>query len=162
MVALGGFAVARTLNAATAVLGRREPDPRIPAIAAFALALVYALLAGFSIPTQRSLVMIAIALVNRLRALPLVTAESLLWTASLLLTVSPEASLTASFWLSFGALALLLLLDWMRRRDDVRYRWLGVHGVLALLLAPCLRSPSRACPCCHRSPTRLRSRSSPS
>lgn len=138
MVALGGFAVARVLNAALAVVLRREPVPHVPAIAAFALAGGYALLAGFSIPTQRSLAMIALALVNRWRARPLVTAESLLWTACLLLTASPEASLTASFWLSFGALALLLLLDWMRRRNDARYRWLGVHAVLALLLAPLL------------------------
>lgn len=138
MVALGVFAVARFATAAAAVAGRGIPDPRIPLACALLGAGGYALLAGFAVPTQRTLVMIAVALWNRLQGRPLVTWDSLAGTAAALLTVTPTAGLTLSFWLSFGALALLLLLGWLRQRPGWRYAWVDVHVGLAVLLSPLL------------------------
>lgn len=69
----------------------------------------YAALAGFSLPTQRSLVMLLVAgiLVVSRRRWPRGGALSLALLA--VLALDPAASLTASFWLSFVAVGLLLI-----------------------------------------------------
>src|SRR5690606_5013474 len=82
---------------------------RLPAVATGMLAgIAYALLAGFTLPTQRALVMLlvpALALLARRRIRPwhgfgVALAAVLLW--------DPFAPLSAGFWLSFGAVAVLL------------------------------------------------------
>ncbi|HUF73116.1 MAG TPA: DNA internalization-related competence protein ComEC/Rec2 [Gammaproteobacteria bacterium] len=72
-------------------------------------AAVYAALAGFTLPTRRALIMLlAVQLfVIARRRWPLGGTLSL--ALILILLVDPLASLTASFWLSFGAVALILL-----------------------------------------------------
>lgn len=70
--------------------------------------LVYALLAGLSVPTQRALVMALVASVVYLRG-----RLSGYWTAWLIalvgvLLVDPFAPLDGGFWLSFGAVACLI------------------------------------------------------
>ncbi len=72
-------------------------------------ATAYAALAGFALPTQRSLVMLLVAgiLVVARRRWPLSGALSLALLG--VLALDPAASLTASFWLSFVAVALLLI-----------------------------------------------------
>ena len=138
MISVGAFIIVRWLNAAFSLLLRRDPDPRITAVCAFGIAAVYALVAGFTVPTQRTLLMIAIALWNKLQAQPLFSLESLLLAAAVLLFATPAASLTLSFWLSFGAVGLLMVLDLMRSSAGWRQRWVDVHFVVALLFAPML------------------------
>jgi len=72
-------------------------------------ATAYAALAGFALPAQRSLVMLLVAgiLIVARRRWPLSGALSLAVLA--VLALDPAASLTASFWLSFIAVALLLI-----------------------------------------------------
>ncbi len=88
-------------------LVRRVPA-RIPAAAAAALAAVgYAALAGFAMATERSLVMLvlplfAVAMRRRIRV-----ADALALAAIAVILISPLALITASFWLSFGAVAAL-------------------------------------------------------
>jgi competence protein ComEC len=69
---------------------------------------VYAALAGFTLPTQRALIMLVVVqwLVIARRRRPLAGGLSL--ALILILLLDPLASLTASFWLSFGAVALIL------------------------------------------------------
>ncbi|WP_227500240.1 DNA internalization-related competence protein ComEC/Rec2 [Marinobacter nanhaiticus] len=72
--------------------------------------LCYALLAGFTVPTQRALVMAAVAAAVYLRS-----RLSGYWTAWLValgcvLALDPFAPLDGGFWLSFGAVACLILL----------------------------------------------------
>ncbi len=78
-------------------------------IGALAGALAYSALAGFSIPTTRALVMTAavIVLTSLRRTIPApvvltVALFAILW-------IAPFAMLSAGFWLSFGAVAVLLL-----------------------------------------------------
>jgi competence protein ComEC len=68
----------------------------------------YAALAGFTLPTQRALVMLLVvqALVIARRRWPL--GSGLALAAILVVCHDPLATLTASFWLSFGAVMLLL------------------------------------------------------
>jgi competence protein ComEC len=73
-------------------------------------AFVYTALAGFAVPTQRALVMVLVALAivasRRLTGSFNGIAAALL----IVLAVDPLATLTVSFWLSFVAVGLLLLL----------------------------------------------------
>jgi len=86
----------------------RLPARRAAAVAGLAAAAAYALLAGLGIPTQRSLIMLAVVaaamLLGRQTAASRVIALALLC----VLVVDPWAVLSAGFWLSFGAVAVIL------------------------------------------------------
>ncbi|MGB1271667.1 MAG: DNA internalization-related competence protein ComEC/Rec2, partial [Endozoicomonas sp.] len=84
------------------------PLPLLGGALALSLAMLYALLAGFSIPVQRALVMLVVALSG-----PLVGIKSssfTLWAAALatVLAIEPLAVTSQGFWYSFMAVAALL------------------------------------------------------
>jgi competence protein ComEC len=84
---------------------RRDAAALVGTVAAFG----YSLLAGWSVPTQRTMIMIAlvaIALLLRRRVGP---ADALAVGALAVLVLDPLAPLAAGFWLSFGAVAAILL-----------------------------------------------------
>ncbi|MGH8597600.1 MAG: DNA internalization-related competence protein ComEC/Rec2, partial [Gammaproteobacteria bacterium] len=62
--------------------------------------------------------------------------DSLLLAAAILLTRSPTAGLTLSFWLSFCSLALLMYVGWTRPRHTKWWQWLSGHWWMSVLLAP--------------------------
>lgn len=80
------------------------------------LALAYALVAGFTVPTRRALVMVAIAgwlaVYGRLRS----AWQGWLLALGLVLVADPFSPLDQGFWLSFGAVAVLLLVFARRLR----------------------------------------------
>lgn len=86
-------------------------DIEVAAITAAVAAFAYAALGGFSLPTQRALLMCVFALIvvasrryaNRLDGLAIAL--------SAVLVIDPLASLTASFWMSFAAAAVLLVVS---------------------------------------------------
>ncbi len=84
------------------------PAAKAGALAGLMAATGYAMLAGFSVPTQRALVMVAVVMLamilqRRTRA------SSLLALALLLvLIIDPMAVLAPGFWLSFAAVAIIL------------------------------------------------------
>jgi len=85
--------------------------PRAAALMAMAAALAYALLAGFQVPAQRALVMIwawAVSILLTGRARPWPVFGLALW---LVLLLEPLSVLSAGFWLSFTAVALILYLS---------------------------------------------------
>jgi competence protein ComEC len=91
--------------------GRWWASPRAGALAAMLVALAYALLSGFQVPAQRALVMVwlwMLALLVSGRVQPWNLFGQALW---LILLIDPLAVLTAGFWLSFGAVALILFLS---------------------------------------------------
>jgi len=65
----------------------------------------YALLAGFSVPSQRTALMIAVAGAARLRARHLPPSHSLALALIAVLLLDPSASIQPGFWLSFGTVA---------------------------------------------------------
>lgn len=85
------------------------PAQHWAALAAMLAALAYSLLAGFSLPTQRALIMITVLMGSRLAGLAIAPADSLLIAATLVLLRDPLAVTQAGFWLSFGAVASLFL-----------------------------------------------------
>jgi len=84
---------------------RRESFAALTGVAA---ASGYALLAGFSIPTQRTLVMLLTWHLLRALARPTDIAGTLAMALIAVLLLDPLAPLDAGFWLSFVAVAVLL------------------------------------------------------
>jgi competence protein ComEC len=83
---------------------------RKPAMACgFAIAALYSLLAGFSVPTERTLIMLAVVLLACWRERHLPPLHILLAALLAVLVWSPQAVHAAGFWLSFGAVAILML-----------------------------------------------------
>ncbi len=120
-------------------LGTRLPAQQAGAWAAVAAALGYSALAGFSVPTQRSLLMGAVVLgavlLRRVQRPSLVLAVALL----AVLLADPMAVLAVDFWLSFGAVAVILLAAAGRGLGDWRHRlgtWARVQLAITFALAP--------------------------
>ncbi len=72
-------------------------------------AVAYAWLAGFGIPVQRALLMLLVLVLSQWTMRFASAWERLLWALALVLLLDPLAPLSNGFWLSFFALALILL-----------------------------------------------------
>ncbi len=107
LIALFVFWLTRLLWASLPSLVLRLPAPRIAACAAIVAALAYALLAGWSIPTQRAFIMVSIAASAHLFARQLSFSHLLSLALLGVLLWDPFAPLSAGFWLSFSAVAIL-------------------------------------------------------
>lgn len=111
--------------------------PSCAAIGAILAALGYAALAGFSIPTQRALVMVVVTMLGILTRRNIPITVSLAWALIVVLLLDPFAVLSPGFWLSFGAVAVIL---WgMSARLSVRnvwWKWGRVHWVVTLGIVP--------------------------
>ncbi|AAN55825.2 DNA internalization-related competance protein ComEC/Rec2 family [Shewanella oneidensis MR-1] len=71
-------------------------------------ALFYSYLAGFAVPTQRALVMILLIMLLSLLRRYSSAWDRLLFALFVVLLIDPLACLSAGFWLSFSALAIIL------------------------------------------------------
>jgi competence protein ComEC len=85
-------------------------DLECAAVASVLATAYYAALTGFAVPAQRSLVMIAVALAALASRRRIGAAQILAATLVAVLVFDPFAPLSASFWLSFVAVAVLLAL----------------------------------------------------
>lgn len=103
-----GALLAGGLSRLWPAMTRRLPRPMLMAWTALACALVYAAAAGFSLPTQRAVLMIAAALLARLARRPVVAANSFALALLAVLLVDPLAVLSPGFWLSFLGVGWLL------------------------------------------------------
>lgn len=108
---------------------------------AFVGALAYGWLAGFQVPVRRACLMLGLVLLWRWRYRPLMIGWPLLVALVLVLLIEPLASLQAGFWLSFGAVGVLLLIfagrlgRWRWWHAWSRAQWLIAIGLLPMLLA---------------------------
>jgi competence protein ComEC len=90
-------------------LGLRLPRPQAQAVAALLAAGVYTALAGFGLPTVRTLLMIAVVALARGSRRGSSGAQSLALAMIAILLFDPLAVLAAGFWLSFVGVAFLML-----------------------------------------------------
>ncbi|WP_417779783.1 DNA internalization-related competence protein ComEC/Rec2 [Stutzerimonas xanthomarina] len=139
--------LAGLLYGLVALLARWGLWPRgvawLPCACSLALvgALAYGWLAGFEVPVQRALVMVALVLLWRLRYRHLGVWLPLLIALDAVLLLDPLVGLQSGFWLSFLAVALLALvfrgrlgsLSWWRTLG--RAQWSMALGLLPILLA---------------------------
>jgi competence protein ComEC len=117
----------------------RLPAQRAGAVLGLLGALIYAALAGFSLPTQRALVMVTVALGGVILAQPVRPLRSLLLALFLVVLFDPPAPLTVGFWLSFGAVGLILLVLGGRLENPAKWRrLLRVQAAVSLGLMPLL------------------------
>ena len=121
---------------------RRLPPPcaRLPARHAAALmalpfAFGYALLAGFSLPTQRALVMLTCFVFGSLQRRSLSLAQSLSASLLAVLLWDPFSPLSVSFWLSFAAVAFIVLFLSAHAGGAHWGRWPKLQIYLSLAMA---------------------------
>ena len=113
------------------------PAMETAAIAGFCAALFYAALAGFAIPTQRALIMVATVMIAVLIRRPVAPSYVLAFSLLLVLIWDPFAVLSAGFWLSFSAVAIILF-TCQNRFPTPRWQWLKIHTLIAFGLTPLL------------------------
>jgi competence protein ComEC len=89
-------------------LGRRLPRAHAAALAALGGALAYAAIAGFALPTVRTVLMIAVVVAARLLRRAQRAVDALALAAIAVLIVDPLSVLAPGFWLSFAGVAWLL------------------------------------------------------
>ena len=80
---------------------------RLILLVSFIAALIYAALAGFTIPTQRALIMLAVVYLGLFLYRQLTVVQSLSLALLLVLIISPTSVLSVGFWLSFLAVAAI-------------------------------------------------------
>jgi competence protein ComEC len=122
-------------------LALRLPAQKAAAVAGFLAALVYCLLAGFAVPAQRTLYMLAVVAVALWTGRTTVVSRVLALALLLVLLLDPWAVLSAGFWLSFGAVGLLFYIGAGRLREGHwlaawgRAQWAVTIGMIPALLA---------------------------
>ena len=108
LVAGFGFFAARRVWHLSAGVFPGTPAVIPGAIVGFGLACIYAGLAGFTVPTQRALVMVGVvmaALLLRRRVSP---STALALALGVVIILDPASLLSVGFWLSFSAVAVIL------------------------------------------------------
>lgn len=121
LVAGSVFSVCRWLLALCPPLAQRFPVKKLAAGVAVLAAAFYLVLSGASVPTQRSFMMTAVALLAVMVDRNPFSLRLLAWSALVVLVRRPESVLGASFQLSFAAvLALMVMYEgWSSRaRED--------------------------------------------
>lgn len=84
------------------------PRQNLAALCAIAVSTLYSLAAGFSLPTQRALVMVVVFMGASLCGKAVTLAGRFLLAMTLVLMLNPLAGMNAGFWLSFAAVGALL------------------------------------------------------
>ena len=112
----------------------RMPARRVAALAAIAGALGYTLIAGFAVPAQRTFWMVTVVALALCSGRIVTATRTLALALGVVLAFDPWAVLSAGFWLSFGAVALIFFVS-----DQSRNNWqqaLRVQWAITLGLAP--------------------------
>jgi competence protein ComEC len=115
------------------------PAVKAAAVAGLLAGIAYALLAGFAVPAQRTVFMLAVVAIalwtRRATAAGPVLATALL----VVLIIDPWAVLAPGFWLSFGAVAIIMLVSVNRlRQSHWAVTWARVQWAVTLALVPAL------------------------
>ncbi|MGH8548533.1 MAG: DNA internalization-related competence protein ComEC/Rec2 [Methylococcales bacterium] len=147
LVAISGLHIALVAGLALVVAkwlwirtgGLRVPAPSVGAGSAILSAAGYSALAGFSLPTQRSLIMISLVMGGILLRRNIAPGHTLAIALLLIVLVDPLAVLSASLWLSFSAVWIITYI--LAGRIGKTGRWAtvrSVHIATAAGLAPLL------------------------
>jgi competence protein ComEC len=106
-------------------------------IGAVLLSGVYAAMAGWSLPTQRAFVMVCIWGLSTLARRNTPPSVMLAWAGLGIAVLDPAALLDTGFWLSFGAVGILIFALSMRAGPaSIWWRWGRPQWAISLGLAP--------------------------
>ncbi|MEK7708364.1 MAG: DNA internalization-related competence protein ComEC/Rec2 [Pseudomonadota bacterium] len=122
-------------------LALRLPARRAAVMAGLIVAFSYAVLSGFAIPAQRAFCMLAVVAITLWRGKYTSATRVLAWALFWVVLLDPWASIAPGFWLSFGAIAIIMLVTvgrigkthWLS--DWLRIQWAITLGLIPLLLA---------------------------
>ncbi|MDS4042400.1 MAG: DNA internalization-related competence protein ComEC/Rec2 [Candidatus Competibacter sp.] len=118
-------------------LALRWPATRAAALATVLGAGGYTLLSGLSVPAQRSFLMAVVAMTALLILRPVAPSRILALALMAVLIVDPGAPLLAGFWLSFGAVAVILYTVGGRWREGrLLGQTLGLQLSITLAMLP--------------------------
>ncbi len=139
MIAGLGFALVYGLWRRSPALALRLPARKAAVVAGALTALGYALLAGYSVPTQRTLYMLSVVAaalwLGRAGSASTVLALALLAVA----VADPWAVFEPGFWLSFGAVGVIMYVGVGRiGRPHWLREWASVQWAVTLGLVPAL------------------------
>ena len=131
------FFIARWLWSLPGTTVLRWPAPMFGAVAALLAAGAYAALAGFVIPTQRALIMLTVAMSGILLRRRFPPSQLLAVALFAVLVYDPLAVMAAGFWLSFAAVAVILMaVQGDRAGKSLLYKWGYIQWAIALGMLP--------------------------
>ncbi len=123
-------------------LSARIAQPRINrdvfiALSALLVAFIYVLLAGFTVPTTRALIMLSVYFIYSLNKRHMPGLHSYYLALLLVLTLQPLSPLAPGFWLSFSAVLIIYFLSkrQLSKQSGPR-QWLFWHTALAVGMLP--------------------------
>ena len=128
--------IATTLAKLSATLCMQFPAQCVGAIIAMIATIFYAYLAGFSVPTQRALIMVIVALSAILVRKPVVRFPLLATALLAVLLWNPLAVLSASFWMSFLAVLFIFVILKSSPGHSRIINLIRVQVILAIALLP--------------------------
>ncbi len=139
MFAVFVYAVVNWLLSRSTWLTTRMPSQHLALVAGWCGALGYSLLAGFNVPTQRTLVMIGVAVFLKLRGQSILDWRAW-WLALVAVTIyDPLAIFDRGAWLSFFAVAIILwVLQGRLRAPGPVKGWVLVQWGIFVGLTPLL------------------------
>jgi len=131
------FVCSRFLWARSNYLTLRLAAPRAAALISLSFAILYSALAGFSLPTQRALIMLAVYMGSVFFQRKTTWTDVLGLGLVLVLVRDTHAVLSISFWLSFIAVALIFyILQFLQDRGNSLKSWLHVQIGISIGLLP--------------------------
>ena len=140
MLAGLAFAIAAFIWRRFPSMVMRMPTRKAATIAGLIVAVLYALLAGMSVPTQRTLYMLASFAVALLFARNLAISRALAIALITVVLLDSWAVIAPGFWLSFGAVALIAYVSVGRLKPlsalktAVHTQWAITLGLLPMLI----------------------------
>lgn len=133
------FALMNLLWRRSARLTLMLPAVKAAAAAGLLVAIGYALLAGFAVPAQRTVLMLAVVAIALWTGRATTAAPVLATALLVVLVIDPWAVLAPGFWLSFGAVAIIMLVSVNRlRQPHWLMTWARVQWAVTLALMPAL------------------------
>ncbi len=102
------FFFIRLLTAMFSSVALRYDGKKIAAVSAMIISAVYLLISGAAVPAQRAFIMTFIVLLGILFDRRAISMQTIAWAAFIILLVSPEALVGASFQMSFAAVVALV------------------------------------------------------
>ena len=105
-------------------------------LSAWIAGLSYSFLAGFDLPAQRAMLMLSVVLFSLYLRLPFNLLNSIMLSMILVLLLTPLSILSASFWLTFCALLIIALGQFLLKPlSNGRYSWIKKIFIIQLLFS---------------------------
>jgi len=137
LVAMAAFLLTGFLWRCSARLCLWLPAPHAQAVVAIFMAAGYSTMAGFSIPTQRAMIMLFVIMAGKLLLKHMPTGRQLPVAAFLILLFDPISVISAGFWLSFVAVvAIYVALCRDNQQISAIKKLIKVQWLITLFLMP--------------------------